>query len=325
MIFMALIENFSDRQQNTPYVIAIGNFDGVHIAHQQIIKTCIQTAKEMSCKSAVLTFEPHPTQVLQINNTQFKRIYTKEQKIRKLSVLQVEDIFNITFDDIIARMSARQFVEFIIQHINVKCIITGYDFKFGYKRSGNTKILYELSTEYGYSYKVINKIMCQHFVASSTQIKQLLQMGAMGIAASLLGNYYYIEDVVVRGVQNAKNILGIPTANIMLKDVDIIQYPKYGVYLVTVIYNSSQYYGIANVGLKPTFYQDTNSTQSTVEIYIFNFQQNIYGENLRIYFLEFIRPERHFPTINDLKYQIALDIKIGSYIIKSVDLLNIKI
>ncbi len=291
--------------------VALGNFDGVHIAHQEIIKTCVNYAKNEDIKSAVMTFDPHPRKVMR-PSLQHKNLTTIEQRIELFKSLGVDLVFLIDFTTEFANISANDFItKILVDNLRVKHIATGYNFLFGRNREGTPELLSKYAKDYNFSYNLINKINYNYHDVSSSNIKEMLGLGAMGIVNRMLGRKYTISGKVIKGNKRARE-LGVPTANIRLEENLI--YPLYGVYLVMVKFDNKEMHGIANIGVRPTF----SETNPVLEVHIFNFNGDIYDKDLEVSFLHFIRPERKFGNIDDLKLQIASDVQGAKYALKNL-------
>ena len=213
-------------------------------------------------------------------------------------------------------MSAKDFIEnILVKKLTITGVVTGYNFHFGHNRGGNSRILDSFSKRYNFQYTQINKVYSNYCDTSSSNIKSLLSYGAVRIVSEMLGRGYTITGLVKKGQGMAKNTFGIATANIEL--LDGIAYPKFGVYLVEVaLNNGTQFYGIANIGLRPTIL--THTLTPILEVHIFNFKEMIYNQDINVKFLQFIRPERKFDNLEQLKSQIHRDLEYAQYIISEI-------
>jgi len=294
-------------------VVALGNFDGVHIGHQEIIKAVIARAKQNNCPAGLITFYPHPAFVLN-KAKDFRYLLTLDEKIDRLQDLGLDFCVVINFTEGFAKINAKDFItDYLCGKLHASHILTGSNFRFGYKREGDAHMLAEYATKHGYHYQVIDKVDYNHMEASSSAIKELLTMGRLGRANSMLGAPYAITGIVEKGSGKAKEILAVPTANIKIPD-DKIQ-PIFGVYMVRVIMGDQIKFGVANIGIRPTF----GESQPGLEVNIFDHTEDIYGRKLTIEFLRFIRPELKFSSPELLKYHIDMDIISAKYLIRSLD------
>lgn len=306
-------KEYEDVPKNS--VMALGNFDGMHIGHQEVIRSCLNKANEYSVSSAVLTFEPHPCKILK-NKGDFKTIYSFDQKVEQISNIGIENLVVISFDEAMLQCSAEEFIKrYLVDIFNVRSVITGYNFHFGNKKSGNNKTLSAWAKQCDFSFYEVNKIESDYCDVSSSNIRSALETGSIGIVNKLLGRNYNIKSRVAEGEKIAQKI-GTATANILLNAE--IQYPLFGVYCVKVSLEGYEqsFCGIANLGVKPTF--DEDLTVPLLEVHIFDFEEDIYGLEMNVEFLHFIRPERKFKDAKLLKNQIDQDLRNARYVFKNI-------
>jgi len=302
---MELIENIN--QIEKPYknaVITIGNFDGVHIGHQALFHEVIEKADSLDGTSIVMTFEPHPSRVLK-QNSHPPLITLYEQKVELIENSGIDVLICIPFTNEFARISARAFVEDILQtRIGMKAIIVGEDYSFGKNREGNLDLLQTLSKNLGFEVILTQWIQMangQPGRISSTRTRELVRKGKVDEAQKLLGRHYQIRGTVITGLNRGGKLLGFPTANINLFDELC---PKTGIYAVTVAYGNKLFKGVANIGYSPTF----DDKGFAVEVHILDFNDNIYGQMIYVNFVKRIRDEIKFSDISDLIDQINKDI-----------------
>ncbi len=349
-ISFKITQSLINEQYNYPdCVIALGNFDGVHLGHLEVIKSCVYQAKTMNLPSVVLTFDPHPATTLNYStkhlNKSSKTIYTASEKIEKLLNNNVDYVYTLQFNDSMMLVKAKAFIDYLVFHLNAKAIFSGFNFFFGHKREGDIGLLNKKSRQLDYLYRAIGPISYQSHTLSSSHIKTLFMSGAVGIVNKLLGTKYCIEGIITKGLGLAGKILNIPTANVVLQDD--LYYPTKGVYLTHVqICNENNVskimYGITNIGTKQTLHSNSPLTMEThifidmpvlqqhsvkknhyaineneVNKNFYSIDYNeLYDKRIKVWPLEFIRPERHFNSIDDLRKQIIADIKNAHYIIK---------
>lgn len=301
---MILIENLDDIEK--PYknaVITIGNFDGVHIGHQALFYEVIEKADALGGTSIVMTFEPHPIRVLKSNGHP-PLITLYEQKIELIEKSGVAVIICVPFTWQFAAISAKEFVEdILVKRIGMQAIVVGNDYTFGQNREGNLDLLHTYAKDLGFEVIVANWIQTSNSQPdriSSTRTRELVMDGKVIEAQKMLGRNYQIRGLVTTGRNRGGKLLGFPTANIILHNELC---PKTGVYAVTVECLNNLYQGVANIGYSPTF----GNTQFTVEVHILDFDQNIYGQKIRVNFVERIRDEIKFPGIAELAEQIKKD------------------
>jgi riboflavin kinase/FMN adenylyltransferase len=301
---MQIIRNLNDLDktlQNT--CLTLGNFDGIHLGHQKILKFTKDLAQKTNSKSALLTFEPHPRHFFNPTSNKNVRIYSLAQKLDILKKENLVDIvFLIQFNQELANLSPRNFVKNILTNqLKVKNLVVGYDFSFGKNRCGNSALLNELAPNHGYKFHQIKAKSDQNnHICSSTKIRDLLKDGDTKKASSILNRNYEIKGTVIKGQELGRKI-GFKTANILPRS-HIIK-PKLGVYKTITTINNTNYDSITNFGIKPTFQGKTE----IFENHIFNFNQDIYGHRIKIQLLNFIRDEQKFNSIEELKTQITID------------------
>jgi riboflavin kinase / FMN adenylyltransferase len=285
-------------------VVAIGNFDGVHLGHQAVIGAAGRIARAGGLPHAVLTFEPHPRRVFRPDDPPF-RLTPFRAKSRHLEALGVDLLFTLHFDLAFAGRSAADFVESVLVHnLGVRHAVVGYDFVFGHRRGGTPALLQARGAELGFGVTVVEPIAPRGgAVYSSTRIRELLSTGKPREAAALLGRFWEIEGRVERGEARGRTI-GFPTANLMLDDY---LRPAAGVYAVRAGIEEEGrtlwHDGVANLGRRPTF----GGSDLRLEAHLFDFDRDLYGRQLRVALIEHLRPERKFPGIDALKMQIAAD------------------
>ena len=296
-------------------VIAIGNFDGVHIGHQALFHEVIEKADAINGTSIAMTFEPHPIRVLK-KNSKPPLITLYEQKTELIERAGIDVLICVPFTLEFASLSAEAFIkDLLVAKIGMRAIIVGEDYTFGKNREGDLQVLESYADQMGYEVIVADWIKAAQKFSdriSSTRIRELVMAGEVEPARKMLGRHYQIRGVVVKGRDRGGKLLGIPTANIKLQDELC---PKTGIYAVTVEYKNRLYKGVANIGYSPTF----DDNEFTVEVHILDFANNIYGEKIRINFIQRIRNEKKFANISELKEQIKQDIKTGQDILAGYD------
>ena len=291
-------------------ILAIGNFDGVHLGHQKVINTCIDIGNRYGLVSAILTFDPHPSTIVNKDHNK-NLIYSNNQKLEILKAFPISHLFILDFDVNLMKLSHDEFIKnILVEKFNIKGIVTGENFHFGYQGQGDVNILSSASKKYGFSYYTVVKSTQDGIAISSSKVRELLSMGMIETTNKMLGRKYAIDGKIVYGKKLAKN-LGFKTANILLDEQ--YSYPMKGVYLVrfTILGERIKLYGVANIGVRPTV---SNDNQLSLEVHIFDFNRDIYGQAAKVEFLHLIRPERSFENIEALKTQIMKDIKDAKYI-----------
>jgi riboflavin kinase/FMN adenylyltransferase len=298
---MQIVEHlaaFDTRAYPKP-VLALGNFDGVHLGHQAIFQHVVTRAREVDGTSMVFTFEPHPLQVLAPEKAP-PLLTTYEQKICLIAALGITVGLRVPFTEQFARQEPIEFVrEVLWRHLGIHEVVVGHDFRFGHRRAGTVDFLQAQAEHFGYRVTVIPAIMQDDTVVSSSNIRRLLLQGQVEPAARLLGRYYVIEGPVVEGFRRGRQ-LGFPTANV--RPINAIV-PHKGVYTVRVEWENRLYPGVANVGYNPTF----GNQALSVEAHLFDVDADLYGATVRVEFLHRIRDERKFASVEELAAQIASD------------------
>lgn len=292
---------FQELNTNKGLSLALGFFDGVHIGHQEVIKTASKIAKKSNTKSAVITFQDHPCCYFYDVKPQY--IITKHDKVKMLEDLGVDYLYFLKFDEYLAKMDATQYLkDVIIKNFSPIAISTGFNHSFGSHKSGDVNFLKKAQKEFGFKYFEVPPILYNSEIVSSTRIRQDLSLGNIEMVNAMLGYDYFLEETVVEG-QKLGRKLGFKTANLYYPGnlVDIGR----GVYQVKVKVEEKLYDGIANYGLRPTV---ICIEKPTLEVHILNFDKDIYGEKIKVTFLKKIREEKRFNSLDELKAQIQTDI-----------------
>lgn len=279
-------------QKYSPSFLTIGNYDGIHLGHQAILKKLISESKSNNILSSVMTFEPHPREFFSPKLAP-KRIISLREKLEYFDELKIDQVFIVNFNDEFSRKSYLDFIEILKKNIQAKKIIIGNDFRFGKQREGNIDKLIDNRVDVC----VMNKIEYKGERVSSTIIRDSLAAGDLKRAAMLLGRSYSISGKVVHGDKRGREI-GFPTANIHMFHN---RPPLKGVFAVKL----NNMYGVANLGVRPTI---AGFSKLNLEVHLFNFSKNIYGKHAHVTFLKKIRDEKKFENIDALKKQIQIDI-----------------
>jgi len=286
---------------NEDTAITLGTFDGLHIGHVKIIKQLVKDAKERNLKSVVYTFKNHPLSLNESIETP-STIFKLDYKTKILEKLGVDILIFLTFDDNQKNIEPSHFIEeVLVKELRMKHLVVGYDYHFGKKAKGNTELLIKSSRKYHYSYDIVDPIKKDYVRVSSTLIRKLLANGKIKDANYYLGRPYSLEGKVIDGEKIGRKI-GYPTANLELDNNFAILKP--GVYITKTLLDGEFYYSVTNVGFNPTLKQSDFS----VETYILNFDQSIYGQHIRVDFYEKIRDELKFKNVEELKEYIRWDV-----------------
>lgn len=285
-------------------VITIGTFDGVHQGHQKIIEQLLREAKAIGGTAILITFYPHPKKIVSTHSKPLYVLNTAEEKYELLQLKGIEHIVVVPFDKDFSEQTAKAYVEnFLVERFHPHTIIIGYDHRFGNNREGDYHLLEEQAAIHGYSVKEIPEHVLQDITISSTRIREALLSGDIDIAASYLGYRYFFSGKVVKGNQLGRTI-GFPTANIQTEDAQKL-IPANGVYAVQVTLQGRQqwYKGMMNIGIRPT----VGGSQRVIEVNIFDFDEEIYGEVISVTLHKHLRSEVKFNGLDELKAQLAKD------------------
>lgn len=285
-----------------PLAIALGFFDGVHLGHKKVISAAKQYATDNNIASAVMTFDPHPSVVLSRNSKQVKYITPVNDKIKLIKQLGIDYLFIVHFTESFAQLLPQQFIDQYIIGLNVKHVVSGYDYTYGRMGKGTTETMPFHSRNF-FTQSVVPKLSAnENDKISSTSIRAEINNGNVQLIPDLLGRFYTIKGTVVHG-DNRGRTLGFPTANIQVVEDYII--PPVGVYCVRVKIEDVIYTGVCNVGYVPTFNRDKN--RLTIEVHLFEFNKNIYGKTVTIEWHKCLRKERKFTDVQQLIDQIDED------------------
>ena len=289
-------------------ILALGNFDGVHLGHQEIIRTTVDLAKKKQKKSAVLIFIPHPLTILSPDCSPYLLI-TVEDRVRMLSEAGIDYVILHPFTKEFAAITPQNFVrEILTAQLNVAGVVVGYDYSFGHRGSGKTDDLLRLGEECGFFVRVIPPVTAGGELIGSSAIRKLLGVGAVEKANQMLGYAYFLRGKVVHG-DGRGHQLGFPTANLLLPPE--IMLPANGVYLTQAVISGQTYWSLTNIGRRPTFCKNDTS----VEVHLLDAKKNLYAEELIVRFLHRMREEKSFADVSSLVKQIKFDILTAEKII----------
>ena len=292
------ITTFTTQQ---PTVLTIGTFDGVHLGHQKIVERVVTTARQEGLLATVFTFFPHPRMVVQ-HDKGLKLIHTLEEKKQLLQQLGVDLLVVQPFNEAFAQLTAEEFVSTIlVQRLNVKKVIIGYDHRFGRNRTANIDDMRLFGEKYGFAVEEISVQEVDEVSVSSTKIREALNKGDVTTAEHYLGTPYSLTGTVVHGLKLGRT-LGYPTANIQVTE-DYKLIPKDGVYVVYSYIGGQKVYGMMSIGKNPTI----EGKGASIEVYFFDFNGDLYDQKLTIEFVQYLREEQKFDTIDLLKKQLQDD------------------
>ena len=298
---MRIFDNLKSYSSKKESILTIGTFDGVHIGHNKILKRLIQDSKKNNLSSLVMTFFPHPRMILNKSHD-IKMIDTISEKINLLEKTGLDNLIIHPFDNNFSKIRAKEFVEeILVKKLKIKEIIIGYDHKFGKDREASVEDLKKFGKDYMFTVKEIPAQEIDSIAISSTKIRDAILNGEIEKCNKFLGRNFILTGKVVYGEGLGKKI-DFPTANIEIKETYKI-IPKNGVYLVKTKINSNTYFGMMNIGIRPT----VGGRNKSLEIHFFNFKDNIYGKNVSIEIIKKIRDEEKFSSIDQLKIQLKKD------------------
>jgi riboflavin kinase/FMN adenylyltransferase len=305
-----IFQGLEELEQFVFPVVTIGTFDGLHFGHKKILNRLKEIAKKYGGETVVITFYPHPRMVLFPDDNDIKLLSSQEEKIMLLEKFGIDNLIIIPFSKEFSRLTSLDFVRnILVNKIGTKKLVIGYDHHFGKNREGSFEHLLEFGPVYGFDVEEIPEQDIDEVAVSSSKIRNSLLEGNVELANTFLERKYSLIGTVVRGDQVGRT-LGYPTANINIAFPHKL-IPAFGVYLVEVIVEDKKYFGALNIGVRPTL----NNKKPQIEVYIFEFDQEIYGKKVEILFIKKIRNEQKFSSLEELKNQIQLDVLIMKNII----------
>lgn len=309
---MRVFTNLAELPAFRNAVITIGSFDGVHCGHQRILEQVNALAQRIDGESVVITFHPHPRQVIYPQDDSLRLLTTTEEKIFLLEKYGADNVVIVPFTIEFSQLSADEYIEkFLVEKFHPRCIVIGYDHRFGLNRQGDIHYLRWHGEKFGYDVVEIEKQEVDDIAVSSTKIRKALEVGDVKTASTLLGHYYMLNGAVVHG-QKIGASLGFPTANVEIKEREKL-IPPDGIYAVRVLHDSKYYGGMLYIGTRPTLKKYNNRT---IEVNIFNFDQNIYGDGIKLELIDFIRHDTQFENLEGLKKQLEQDRKKTQLLIR---------
>lgn len=308
---MLIYDNKAISEENRNNYIALGSFDGLHLGHLSLVRKVKTLAMKNDGKSIVFTFKNHPRTFINIDN-KIELIMTNDEKIKVLQKENIDILAFKNFDKEIMKMIPEDFIKWLCKTYNVKGIVVGFNFKFGYKNLGDVEILENLQEKYGYKLHVMEPCKIDNEIISSTAIRKELINGNVKKAFKMLSRPYMLSGKVIDGKKLGRTI-GFPTANLEINKEKIV--PKKGVYYTNVDVSGKIFKGITSVGNNPT----VNGKELTIETYILNFSDDIYEKEINVYFIDRIRDEIKFNNINELIEQLKSDKKFAE---KSIEVIS---
>ncbi len=312
---MNVYRNIDEIKKNADTVVTIGTFDGVHLAHRQIIDKVIELSKQNNSRSFIVTFEPHPQEVLKNKTPDIKLLTTIDEKLRLFEKSGIENVLIINFTQEFSRTHAKDFYEnFIIGKIGITHLVVGYDHLFGRDREGDFETLKKLGEEFKFEVHRVEEIDIDGKPVSSSRIRNYFANGEIEKANALLGYEYSFDGIVVEGDKVGRTI-GFPTVNLkQVKENKVL--PNDGIYCVRASFDNEEYFGMMYIGYRPTL---SEGTVRALEVNLFDFDKNLYGEKITVSFLKKLRDDIRFNSKKELIEQIKKDKE------DSLKFLNIKI
>lgn len=285
-------------------VLTVGTFDGVHLGHRKIIARLHDLARSISGESVIFTFDPHPRKIVAPAETNLRLLTTLDEKIELFKQSGIDHLIIYPFTPEFAQLSYEEFVEqILVGQIHTKSLVVGYDHKFGKGRKGDFQFLKNCADRLGFQIEKLDVLLMNESNISSTKIREAIQVGDFDTANAYLGYPFALHGTVVEG-QKLGRLIQYPTANIEASDPDKI-IPGYGVYAVQAKVQNKTYRGMLNIGSRPTV--NRNADHRTVEVNLFDFDLDIYGEHLELTFFRKLREEQKFDSLDSLKEQLAKD------------------
>lgn len=303
---MKILTSLSDFPKNSPCVLTIGNFDGVHLGHKSVLNRLKAVANNNSAQTAVLTFSNHPAKVI-CPDILVPLLCTLEHKIQLLDKEGIDTLILISFTKEFAAQSAVDFLQSIKKAVPFDTLVLGNDATLGKNREGNREIVQTISQDLDFKVEYLGDYSIGGMRISSSKIRECIRQGKLHQAQQMLGRPFSIYAPITKGAGRGSQI-GFPTANIA---VDELCLPPQGVYAVTLKHFSNEYWGVANLGFAPTLRKDS---RTVLEVHLFNHSSNLYGEPVEIIFTKYIRPEQRFDSVEQLKEQIGKDIQTAKRI-----------
>lgn len=312
---MRLFHGTDNAEIARPTVLTLGVFDGLHLGHQLIMQTVVESARAIGAVPTVITFEPHPRAVLHPESAP-PLLQTFDQKIEALGVLGIEQTIVIHFDQAFAEIRARDFlIDVVVDRLHAKEVYLGRGFAFGHNREGNIGLLRQVSDRLGFRADEVPEVRLRGRRVSSSRIRELLHHGQVNLARRMLGRPYGVEGRVVRGAERGAG-LGFPTANLQPQNRVI---PRGGVYVTATLIDGQWRRSVTNIGTRPTF---ESAAQSSVETFVMNWSGDLYGDVVRTRFLYRLRDEKKFASVDELKSQIERDVARAGHYFKRAGVKN---
>lgn len=310
---MKIFRNIDEIKFDKQTVLTLGTFDGIHLGHQQIIKRVLECSEENKLRNLIITFHPHPRKVIN-PEMQLKLLTTNEEQISILEKLGIQNLFIVNFTKQFSQLTPDEFIKnYLVDKIGLRRIVIGYDHHFGKGRGGDVEFLLASGKKYGFEVLQIQPFIIDNETVSSTKIRAALEVGDLKKVNKMLGRYYSFSGVVVEGDKRGRE-LGYPTANIKLSDEDKML-PQIGIYAVLVEIDGIEYKALLSIGKRPTFYNDGKVVP---EVYIYDFNNDIYGKEIKVNLIQKLRGEEKFNSAEELIRQMNIDKENGLKILNQI-------
>lgn len=311
---MQIYQDFLEVGHNDNTIITLGTFDGIHLGHKEIIEAVVQKAAKFGSRSLLITFSPHPRKVISVGN-EIKLLSTLSEKKKIIETFGIDSLLVIQFTKEFSQQTPEEFVDkYLISGIGVKEIVIGYDHHFGKGRGGDIEILKKKGEERGFKVTAVPEYRTDDIIVSSTKIRKALIAGDIAKANKMLGRFYSFEGVVVPGDKRGRE-LGFPTANLLIENEDKLL-PAIGIYAAECIIQDEKHNALLSIGSRPTFHE---AGDIIPEVYIIEFNKQIYNHTVKVNVVERIRGEEKFSSAEELVKQMKKDKETGLKILKQIN------
>ena len=310
---MQIFNDLTEIRRNENSIITLGTYDGVHSGHRQIIQTVVEKAKNASARSFLITFDPHPRKIIS-SDFKLQLLNTLPEKIELLTSLGIDNLLIINFTKEFSQLSPDEFIlKYLVNGIGLKEVVIGHDHHFGKGRDGDIENLKRLGMNYNFKVSAVQGFMVNDEIVSSTKIRNAVLSGDISKANKLLGRTYSFSGKVVYGDMRGRQ-LGFPTANLKIDDEDKLL-PCIGIYAVECVIDDQKYYGLLSIGSRPTFHE---TGEIIPEVYLFDFDEDIYEKSVRVNLVKRIRDEQKFSSAEELIQQMNRDKEVGLEILSKL-------
>ncbi len=302
---------------NEDSIVTVGTFDGLHVAHQKILATLVEKAKSLNSRSVLITFKPHPQEVL--GRRKIEMLMTEEERVRMIEDAGIDEICLLKFDREFSLVTAEDFlVKLLREKVGLHELVLGYNHRFGHAAQGTVEFAREVGERVGFDVDYIEAVLIDGKPVSSSNVRKLLKEGSVAVANKMLGRPYSLEGTVIRGDGRGR-LLGYPTANLRLVDERLL-IPRFGVYVVEAQVEDNKFVGLASIGVRPTF---EDGGKVIVEVWISNFDRDIYGKLVKVSFIHRLRDELKFESPDQLVAQMDQDKRMmNEFLVKTLNKLR---